>query len=118
MKRMVIAAGILFGMLLSAPVSAAPQAGGTKAKSEKPKEQRIHGMVRLMDKDAHTITVRLRGEQIERTVIYNDSTKFTLLNKPAKLEDLKDRARVIVLGTMNEKGQMLASRIDIRDTPQ
>ena len=115
MKRVAIAAGILFGMLLSAPAWAAPQAGDTKAKTEKPKEQRIHGMVRLMDKDAHTITVRLRGQQIERQVIYNDSTKFTSRNKPAKLDDLKDRDRVIVLGTMNEKGQMIASQIDIRD---
>ena len=117
-RRLVIATGILFGMLVSTPAWTAPQAGETKAKSTKPKEQRIHGIVRLMDKDAHSITVRLRGQQIERQVIYNDSTKFTSGNKPAKLEDVKDRARVIVLGTMNDKGQMVASRIDIRDEPR
>ena len=116
-RRLVMAMGLLCGVVLTA-ATAANQAGSAQEKAAKPKEQRIHGTVRLMDKAANSITVRLQGQQLERQVIYSDSTKFTVRNKPAKLDDLKDRARVIVLGTSNDKGQLVASRIDIRDEPR
>ena len=113
--RSVMAIGVLFGILLM-PVWASAQAGSAQAgKEQKAKEQRIEGNIRMMDKEAHTITVRVRGKVLERAVVYNDDTKFTFRNKPAKVEDLKDGSRVIVLGTPNDKNQLVASRIDIRE---
>ena len=115
--RVVVAMGVLFGVLLLS-AAASGQSGSAQAAKEKEtkaKEQRIEGNVRMMDKATNTVTVRLRGKVLERAVVYNDSTKFTFRNKPAKLEDLKEGVRVIVLGTPNDKDQLVASRIDIRE---
>jgi hypothetical protein len=46
-------------------------------------------------------------------VLYNDKTKYSIRNEPAKLEDLKDGLRVIILGKF-ENETMTAVRIDIR----
>jgi hypothetical protein len=70
----------------------------------------------MIDKDAKTVTVRLRGKTAQRQVIYNDSTEFTYRNKPGSLDDLKDGRRVICLGKLNDKNQLMARRIDVRDS--
>ena len=115
-RRLCMAVGlIIVGALLTAPAAAAP----SQAAKEKPaaaKQDRIDGTVQMMDKAAKTVTVRVRGKTEQRQVVYDDKTAFTYRNKPATLEDVKDGRRVIVLGTSNEKHQLLATRIDVRDT--
>lgn len=114
-RRLAIAVGLLSGILLMPSWVATAQTGTTQGKDAKAKEQRIDGTVRMLDTAAHTFTVALRARAAERQVIYNDSTRFTFRNKPAKVEDLKDGRRVIVLGTPNDKNQLVARRIDVRE---
>ena len=121
-RRLLVTVGLVFGMLLASAVTPRVQAGEPQAKDEKvqakadkAKESRIDGTIQMMDKDAHKLTVRVRGGNQFREVIYDDSTKYTFRNKPSTFDEVKDGRRVIVLGTMNDKKQIVARRIDVRD---
>jgi hypothetical protein len=108
---------LLLGSALTLPV-AANQAGQKKedAKTKAAaKQDRIDGTVQMMDAKTKMITVRLRGKTNQQQVMYDDKTTFTFRNKPAKVEEVKDGRRVIVLGKTNDKNVLMATRIDVRD---
>lgn len=48
-------------------------------------------------------------------VVFSDKTKFTFRNKAASVDDVKDGRHVICLGRLNDKYQLIATRIDVRD---
>jgi hypothetical protein len=66
-----------------------------------------------MNKDASTFTVRTSGN-IQRTVIYNSDTKFTKVNEPGSLDEVKEGVRVICVGKFDEKGRLAATTISVR----
>ena len=77
------------------------------------KEDRLSGTVHMIDKDASTIVIR-KGA-LQRAVVYNDATKFTIQNQSAgSLDDVIVGRRVICFGTFNDKTQLVATRVDIR----
>ena len=118
--RRLIALGLLSGVFLLPSWTAAAQEVKAQEKKAAVKEERFHGTIRLLDKKAKSFTMELRGKPLfERRVIYSDSTQFTYRNKPASADDLKERLRVIVLGTWDsdKKNQVIARRIDIREKP-
>jgi len=86
-------------------------------KEEKPaaKEERVEGNVHMINSTTKTVTVTLRGKGSTRDVVYSDATKFTFRNKGATLDDVKEGRHVICLGKSNDKNQLLATRIDVRD---
>lgn len=86
----------------------------TKAATAKP--TRIDGTIQAMDTKAKTLTVRVRGN-VPRTVTvaWTDTTGITFRNKTSTLTEVKVDRRVIVQGRMNDKGQLVATRIDVRD---
>ena len=84
----------------------------TKAKMGSAKLARWHGVIIRTNKDDSTFTVR--RQNIDKTVQYDSSTKWTHLNKPAEMSEFKDGTDVICLGTYDEKGVLHASRIDLR----
>jgi hypothetical protein len=86
-----------------------------KAAGEKKKEVRWHGTIIRSDKEGSTLTVRKRGETIERAVHYTSSTQWTKLNKPADPSEFKDGARVICLDNYDENKKFVATRIDLRE---
>ena len=114
-RSMAIAVGLLSGMLLVPGWATAAQTGTTQDKDAKAKEQRIEGMVTKLDAATHTFFVKIRNQVAERQVVYDDNTRVTFRNKPAKIDEVKDGARVIVLGTPNDKHQLVARRIDLRE---
>jgi len=85
-----------------------------KAAVEKKKEARWHGIIVRSDKDNSTITVRQRGGNLERTIHYTSATKWTKQNEPADASEFKDGARVICVGSYDEKKNFVATRIDLR----
>lgn len=97
--------------LLPLVATAAPQKEGKTP----PKQDRVEGNVQQIDKATKTVTVTLRGKPIQRQVVYSDSTKFTFRNKPSTIDELKDGRHVICLGKANDKNQLIATRIDVRD---
>ena len=45
--------------------------------------------------------------------MHTEKTQFTYRDKPAKLEEVQEGRRVIVLGHMNDKNVLVATRIDV-----
>jgi hypothetical protein len=84
-----------------------------KKKAAQAKEDRVSGTIQMMNKDTSTLTVRTSGN-IQRTVVYNADTKFTKVNKPGSLDEVKEGVRVICLGKFDEKSRLVATRIDVR----
>lgn len=77
------------------------------------KEDRWHGVIVRSSKDQSSLTVR-KGN-IEKTVVFNDQTKWTNFNKDSDMATVaKDGADVICLGHYDEKGRLVATRIDLR----
>ncbi len=74
---------------------------------------RIEGTVQALNKEKGTLNVTQTSSKATFKVTYNDQTKFTKRNAQAKLEDLKEGQRVIVLGKY-ENDTLMAARIDIR----
>lgn len=77
-------------------------------------QDRLDGVIQILNKDKSTLSVRETGTTAAFwQVAFDDKTAVTLKNKTAKMEDLKEGMRVIILGKY-EKGTLNASRIDIR----
>ena len=92
---------------------AGPLAATVAAQAQKKaKETKWDGRVRMIKKEDSTIVLRVGAA--ERQVIYSADTKFTVLNKPGSLADVKDGGRLIVLGTMDAQGRLMATRVDAR----
>jgi hypothetical protein len=118
--RLFAVMGLGLGVLVAAAI-VAPTTAQEKTQEKKPtaaaqtKEDRIDGTVKSIDTKTKTISVRVRGKNMERAVIYDDKTKFTFRNKASSLDEVKGERRVICLGKLNDKGQLMATRIDVRD---
>ena len=118
--RRFVAMGVCLGVMLLPLCAGTPLAAQASAQKGKPaaakaKEDRIDGTVQSVDKKTKTLVVRLRGKNDRRDVMYDDSTKFTFRNKAATLDEVKDGRRIIALGKFNDKGQLTATRVDVRD---
>jgi hypothetical protein len=109
----------LMGMVVALVVFAIPQRASTSptttAVQTAPKEDRVSGTIVRINKDKSTLTVQENTSKIERTVFYNESTKWTKGKGVATdMKEFKDGSRVICLGKLNEKGELTATRIDLQ----
>jgi hypothetical protein len=107
-------------MALCLGISLAPFASTTvgarqKESKETTKQERVEGNVHMVDAGTKTVTITLRGKATQRQVVYDDHTKFTFRNKPGSVEEVKEGRHVICLGKTNDKNQLIATRIDVRD---
>ncbi len=84
-------------------------------KDAKTGQDRVEGTIQALNKAESSLTLVQTGVTTKPTwhVAYNDQTKFTMRNKPGKVDELKEGQRVIVLGKF-EKDVLTATRIDIR----
>jgi hypothetical protein len=99
-------AGVFFLLTLGGVVSAQDQ------KTTPTKEDRVSGTVHTIDKDASAIIIRQGA--VQRRVIYNAETKFTIQNKPGSIDDLIVGRKVNCLGSFTDKSHLLATRVDVR----
>ncbi len=85
-------------------------------KDAKTGQDRIEGKVQTLDKAKSALTVLQSNVSTNATwrVVFNDKTKITAHNKPARIDDLKVGKRLIVLGKYDQN-VMTASQIDIRN---
>lgn len=111
-RRLFVALGLFLGVALTLPALEARQKD-TNTKTGKP--DRIDGIIQFIDVPTKTVTVRLRDKQQQQQVIYDDKTTFTFRNKDAKVDEVKEGRRIIALGKINDKNQLIATRIDVRD---
>jgi aspartyl/asparaginyl-tRNA synthetase len=111
-RRLFLVLGLFLGLVLTVSTLDARQ---KDSKSATGKQDRIDGTVHMIDKATKIVTVRVRGKTDQRQVVFDDKTSITYRNKPATLDELKEGRRVIVLGKFNDKAQLIATRIDVRD---
>lgn len=115
MKRFVAVSlgSLLFLFLAFQATAQEPGQAPGKAEAKKKAADRLSGRIQMINKDTSTITL-VRGN-VKRSVVYSPSTKITYQNKPSTMEEVKEGRRVIVLGKFDEKAQLQATRIEIRE---
>ena len=101
---------LLVALLLAAAVAVS----ATHSYAQDKKEDRVTGTVQLVKKDTMTILVTGEAGNTQHQVVYSAETKITKDNKPGSIDDVSTGRRVICLGKLNDKGQLLARHIDLR----
>ena len=102
---------LLAGVFLFLSLAVMASAEGQKKTSTK--EDRLSGTIHMIDKDTSTIIIR-KGA-LQRKVVYNAETKFTIQNKTGgSMDDVIVGRRAICLGKFNDKTQLVATRVDVR----
>ena len=104
-RRLPLLLALLLGAALVIPAALA---------NAQAKEDRVTGTVQLVKKDTMTILVTGEAGNAQHQVVYNADTKVTKDNKAGSIDDLSTGKRVICLGKLNDKGQLVARHIDVR----
>lgn len=104
-RRQPLLLTLLLGVALALPAMLA---------NAQAKEDRVTGTVQLVQKDTMTILVTGEAGNTQHQVVYNADTKVTKDNKSGSIDDLSTGKRVICLGKLNDKGQLVARHIDVR----
>jgi len=99
-------AGVFLFLILAGMASAQDQ------KKTSTKEERLSGTVHAIDKDTSSIIIR-KGP-VQRRVVYNAETKFTMQNKAGSIDDVIAGRQVICIGSFNDKSRLLATRVEVR----
>lgn len=118
---------ILAGTMLATAVVA--QQGGTESgamdsaqSGKKHKQDRWEGVVVRSNKDKKTLTVRHRGTNVEKEVMYDDSTRWVSQEHGSKkvndidASQVSDNDRIICLGSYDKGGRLHATMISKRLT--
>jgi hypothetical protein len=114
---------LLFAAVLAVPLSAlfvqvAP--AQEKKMGKMAKEDRWEGVVIRSSSDKSTLTVRKVGSSVEKTVLYDSSTKWVSQEHGSKkvndidASQVKDGDRVICLGSYDKDGVLHATTISKR----
>jgi hypothetical protein len=109
---------VLVGAVFVAmPASANPAAADNKAAQTAKKETKWQGHVVRIYKDESQMDIRggvnAQSEDL-RKIAYDSSTAWTKLGKPGQQDEVKEGSFVIVLGHVDDKGTLHATRIDLR----
>jgi hypothetical protein len=97
-------------------------AAAKPAKEKKAEQARWEGIVVRSSAEKMTLDVRKRGGNVEKSIHYDASTKWTSQEHGSKTvnnitaSDVKDGDRVICLGKYDEKGEFQASLVSKRLT--
>jgi len=76
------------------------------------KEARWHGLI--VNINEKTSSLDVRRQRITKTVYYDSSTKWTTGTKTIEMKEFKVGSDVVCLGTLDEHGNIHATRIDLR----
>jgi hypothetical protein len=123
LKNLLLATVIVFSLSMFA--FSQEQAGEAKdphAHMKAAKQSRLEGIIVRSNKDKSELTVRPVGSNVEKTVQYDSSTKWTSQEHHSKkvndidASQVNDNDRVIVLGNW-DKDVLRASLISKRLTP-
>jgi hypothetical protein len=109
---------VLVGAVFVAmPASANPAAADNKPAQTAKKETKWQGHVVRIYKDESQMDIRggVTGQSEDlRKIAYDSSTAWTKLGKPGQQDEVKEGSFVIVLGHVDDKGTLHATRIDLR----
>jgi hypothetical protein len=109
---------VLAGAAFAAMPAVAGRAGAeNKQEPAAKKETKWQGNVIRIYKDLSLIDIRggtSNSSSDLRKVAYDSSTLWTKGGKPGQQDDVKEGSFVIVLGQVDDKGVLHATRIDLR----
>jgi hypothetical protein len=108
---LVVAGAVFAGM----PASANQAAAENKAAPAAKKETKWQGNVVRIYKDESQMDIRgttPAGEM--RKIAFDSSTQWTKVGKPGQQDEVKEGSFVIVLGKLDDKGVLHATRVDLR----
>lgn len=112
MKIALLVVSLIFAGIVTA--SHAVSAGAAQEK----KEAKWQGTVLRISKDQSTMDIRggdTPNATETRKIAFSSSTQWTKGNKPGgDLADIKEGSFVIAVGTVDDKGVLQATRIDLR----
>ena len=115
---MKLSVALLSAILAGAAICAVPaNLKSQEQKKAETKETKMQGHVVRIYTDSKTMDIRGGASgpaQDMRKISYDDSTKWTNLGKPGKMEDVKEGSFVIALGHLEKDGTLHATRIDLR----
>lgn len=103
------------GALLS--VQHASASPGEQTAAPAAKETKLQGTIIHLNKDKATMQIRGGASPNAtemRNIVFDTSTEWTKQGKPADQAEFKEGEFVIVLGKIDDKGVLHASRIDLR----
>jgi hypothetical protein len=104
-------------VVVAMPASATKTATENKVAPAAKKETKWQGHVVRIYKEESQMDIRggVTGESDDlRKVAYDTSTQWTKLGKPGQQDEVKEGSFVIVLGQVDDKGTLHATRIDLR----
>jgi hypothetical protein len=106
-------AGAVFAAI---PVGANLAAAAQNEMQGAKKETKWQGHVVRIDKDHSMMDIHGGSAPSEdpRKVAWDSSTEWTKLGKPGQQDDVKEGSFVILLGHVDDKGVLHATRIDLR----
>jgi len=107
----------LLSLVLAGAIFTARPAGATQEASAAKKETKWQGNVVRIYKDLSQLHIRGGGTGSSndlRKVAYDSSTQWTKGGKPGQQEEVKEGSFVIILGQVDDKGVLHASRVDLR----
>jgi hypothetical protein len=105
-----VVVSLIGGVFLLMSVAAPARADGQNKTATK--EDRLSGTVHMIDREASTIIIRKGADR--RTVLYTVETKITVQNKPGSLDDVIVGRHATCIGTLKNKAQFVATRVDVR----
>jgi len=108
-----VLAGAVFAAM---PATANQAAAEKKAAPAAKKETKWQGHVVRIYKDESQMDIRggAAPSQDLRKIAYDKSTEWTKRGKPGQQDEVKEGSFVIVLGQVDDKGTLHATRIDLR----
>jgi hypothetical protein len=108
---------MLAGAVVVAMPAAVNHAADNKEASAAEKEAKWQGHVVRIYKEQSQMDIRggVTGQSEDlRKVAYDTSTAWTKLGKPGQQDEVKEGSFVIVVGHVDDKGVLHATRIDLR----
>jgi hypothetical protein len=122
MKRSLVLSTLV---LIGVAIAGYPISGHGRQEEKKPamkeskeaKETKWQGHIIRINKDESMIDLRggLKNmDSDEKKIAYDSSTRWTKLGKAAEQSEFKEGSFIIVLGHVDDKGVLHATRIDLR----
>ncbi len=109
-KTLVVAFLLLFAFVCITPQDLWAQAAEKKAKE--PTAIKVDGTIIRHNAEKSTMDVKTKTK--ERVVVYNETTKWLIADKPADKKEFTDGKRVLVHGMLDDKGNVVAETISLK----
>jgi hypothetical protein len=112
-----LGAALAGAVICAIPAGARLNSLNNPQEKKEAKETKMQGHVVRIYADLKNLDIRggsSAQSQDIRKIAYDDSTTWTNMGKPGKMEDVKEGSFVIVLGHLQKDGSLHATRIDLR----